>query len=113
MVKVVDYNVRETKTGEEFIALILQGDLTMVQSKETGRFYATCKQCSITSTFDETTAKAMIGREIPGRIGKVGCEAYDFTVPEMSEVILLSHRWEYRPEEASVVPMQVAFKQAA
>lgn len=58
MVTIVDYHVRtSTKDGKEFIALELQGDFELVQSEQTGRFYATAKRCSVSSTFNEDTAK--------------------------------------------------------
>lgn len=99
MVKIVNYQVRKNKAGEDFVSLDLQGDLVMVQSSETGRFYATCKRCSVTSTFSEEEAKTLIGKELPGNIRRVASESYDFTVPETGEVITLAHRWEYLPEE--------------
>ena len=61
MVTVVNYAQRRTSEGREFYVLILQGGLSLVQSRQIGDFYATIKQYSIPSTFDETTAKAMIG----------------------------------------------------
>ena len=61
MVTVVDYALRKAKEdGREFIALVLQGGLSLVQSKQSGNFYATVKQTSIPSTFDEATAKGFI-----------------------------------------------------
>ena len=52
MVTVVDFAKRIASDGREFIALILQGGLCLVQSKNTGNFYATVKKCSIPSTFE-------------------------------------------------------------
>ena len=98
MVKIIAYEQRKKASGELFVALILQGDLTMVQSSETGRFYATIKKASITSTLSEEEAKAQIGREIPGRIAKVGCPEYEYTIEETGEVITLRHKWEFLPE---------------
>src|SRR5215203_829286 len=98
MVKIIGFTKRQNKEGKPFIALDLQGDLTMVQSSDTGRFYATAKRCSITSTFDEEVAKSLLGKEIPGRIEKVACEQYEYTVQETGEVISLTHRYEYLPD---------------
>ena len=97
-VHIVDYKERINSDGEPFFALILEGDLEMVQSTETGRFYATARRTSITSTFNEETCKRMIGKTMPGTIQKVDSESYEYTVPESGEIITLSHRWEYRPE---------------
>lgn len=101
MVQVVDYRVRLNKKGESFISLSLQGDLVMVQSLETGRFYATAKKCSITSTFDEETAKTLIGRQIPGSIQRVESDPYEYTIESTGEVITLTHRYEYLPEQVT------------
>ena len=68
MITVVDYAIRQRKDGTSFIALILQGGLSLVQSRNTGNYYATVKRCSIPSTFDEETAKAMVGEQVPGSI---------------------------------------------
>jgi hypothetical protein len=112
MVTVVGYESRKNKENEPFIALILQGDLVLVQSSETGRFYATAKKTSITSTFTEEQAKALIGRQIQGRIEKVASEPYEYTVEETGEVITLSHRWEFLPENAPT-PMRVVVNNLA
>ena len=98
MVKIVDYSIRKNSAGEEFCALILQGGLEMVKSKETGNFYATAKKASITSTFSEDQCKDLIGQELPGSIRKIPCEAFEFTIKDTGEVVSLEHRWEYRPE---------------
>ena len=98
MVKIVDYRIRTNSQGEEFCALILQGGLEMVKSQETGRFYATAKSASITSTFTEDQCKGLIGSEIPGSIRKVECEPYEFTIKDTGEVVTLKHRWDYLPE---------------
>jgi len=102
MVQVVGIAIRQTKDGREFIALILQGGLCMVQSKQTGNFYATVKKCSIPSTFDEATAKGMIGEKIPGSVMKTSCEPYDYTVQDTGEILHLDYRWAYVPEGASI-----------
>lgn len=98
MVTVVDYHLRTNKDGEEFFTLELNGDLVMVKSQNTGKFYATTKRCSIVSTFTESVCKMMIGKTIPGEIVKVETEPYEYAIPESGEIIKLSHRWEYAPE---------------
>ena len=102
MVTVVEYAERQRKDGTLFYALILQGGLSLVQSKNTGNFYATVKKCSIPSTFDEETAKAMVGEQVPGSVQKKQCEAYEWTNKETGEVIELSHRWVYVPEGETI-----------
>jgi hypothetical protein len=103
MVTVKNYAIRQRKEdGSEFIVLILQGGLSLVQSKETGNYYATVKQCSIPSTFDEETAKQMIGERVPGSVVRKQCEPYEWTNKETGEVLELSHRWVYLPEGATL-----------
>lgn len=102
MVTVVETAKRQTKDGREFMALILQGGLSLIQSKSTGNFYATVKKASIPSTFDENTAKAMIGEKVPGSVQKKPCEPYEFTNKETGEVMTLDYRWVYVPEGATI-----------
>jgi len=115
MVRIIGFHVRTNSEGKEFITLDLQGDLVMVQSLETGRFYATAKKCSITSTFNEQTAKVLVGQQIPGRIERVACEAYDYSIEQTGEVITLTHRYEYFPDgvPAPVVGMQAVKSELA
>ena len=95
MVTVKDYKRRESKKGEEFFVLVLQGGVVPVQSKTNGRTYFTAKTCTVSSTFDEDTCKEIIGLQFPGEIKKMKTEPYEFTVPETGEIITLEHRWEY------------------
>jgi hypothetical protein len=103
MVTIVDYAVRQTKEdGREFIVLVIQGGLSLVQSKNTGNFYATVKQTSIPSTFDEATAKGFIGEKLPGNVQRMSCDAYEWVNKDTGEVLELSHRWVYVPEGATL-----------
>ena len=98
MVTIVNYKKRLSSEGKEFYSLILQGGIEMVRSAETGNFYATVKQCSITSTLDEVGCQAVLGEKLPGRIEKVLCEPYEYVIQDTGEVIELSHSWRYVPE---------------
>ena len=102
MVTVIDYAVRQRQEGGEFVALILQGGLSLVKSQNTGNFYATVKKCSIPSTFDAETAQAMVGERVPGSVVKKSCEPYEYTVPDTGEILELTHRWVYLPEGATL-----------
>jgi len=102
MIRVIDYVLRENSKGEEFFALYLMGGVEMVQSQETGRYYATARKCSMPSTFDEATCKSLIGSMYPGSIHKIQCDPYGYTIKETGEIIKLNFRWEYSPEEASI-----------
>jgi len=102
MVKVIAAHLREGENGN-FMSLELMGDIELVQSQNTGRFYATARRCFISSTFDETTAKSFIGKELPGLIVRVQSDPYDYTVPETGEVISLTHTYTYMPEQREPV----------
>ena len=93
MVTVSDYRVVDSENGC-YVRLILTGDIAMVQSSETGNFYATARRCTISATYDEDTAEMMIGKELPGNIIKQECDPYTFTT-DSGEEIELSHRWTY------------------
>jgi hypothetical protein len=110
MVFVKDYHLREGEKGT-YVSLELMGDIELVQSQNTGRFYATARRCFMLSTFDEATAQLLIGKEIPGHIVRVQSEQpYDFTL-ESGEVISLSHRYEYvPPKELKSVPPRKELK---
>ncbi len=101
MVRIVNFNERESEDGSTFFALELQGGLELVKSQTSKKYYATARKTSVTSTFDELTCKALLGTEMPGRIEKQECEPYEYTIEDTGEVIELSHRYEYIPEEST------------
>ena len=103
-VHIVDYKESQNAEGETFYALIVEGDIEMVQSQDTGRYYATARRASMTSTFTEETCKRLIGQTLPGSIQKSECDPYEYTIPESGEIITLSHRYEYHPEEKQDKP---------
>jgi hypothetical protein len=103
MVTVKEYKQRQSKTGGDFFVLVLQGGVTPLKSKKTGRMYFTAKTCTVSSTFDEATCKQLVGSEFPGHIVKVETEPYEFAIPETGEVIELSHRWEYQDDMHELV----------
>ena len=100
MITIVDYKQAINEDGEQFNMLKLQGDVEMVKSKETGRYYATARKTLISSTFDERTCEELIGKKMPGEIQRVSCEPYQYEL-ESGEVITLEHTWEYNPEPVS------------
>lgn len=102
MVRIIGYQQRENEDGTSFFVLELQGGIEMLLSKETGQFYATAKKAYVTSTFDETTCKALIGSEIPGSISKKEVEPYTYVVKETGEELMLTHRWVFIPEQEAV-----------
>ncbi len=98
MVTVTNYTTRTRKDGSTFQVLELSGSAELVQSQETGKFYATVRKTTIPCTFDETIAKGLIGTQIKGDIVRVQVEAYDFINPKTGEIIKLQHSYSYQPE---------------
>lgn len=100
MVTITNYFVREGKDGNSFITLELTGDIEMVQSLKNGKFYATAKKCTITSTFPEVVAKTFIGKLLKGRIERVECEPYEYKAPGATETLILGHTYAYYPKDS-------------
>lgn len=98
MVRIINYKRRESADGEFFV-LEVSGGIEMVKSKTTGMYYATTKKATVTSTFDEETCISLIGMDMPGKIEKVECEPYEYTLQETGEILVLHHRNTYVPEE--------------
>jgi hypothetical protein len=102
MVTVIDFAKRKNTAEEDFNVLVLQGDLELVQSKESGRFYATAKTCTIPCTFNDLMCKGLIGKQLPGNIEKMECDPYDYHIPGTDEIISLSHTYYYDPVERTM-----------
>lgn len=101
MVTVIGYQKRNSLEGSEYFALELQTDeLELVISQNTGRHYATVRKCQMSSTFDETVCKMMIGKVLPGTIVKEKCDPYLFTIPDTGEEVTLDYRNTYIPVES-------------
>jgi hypothetical protein len=113
MVKIIDFKPRISKEGETFFALIIEGGLEMVKSRQTGRYYATSKKASVTSTFDKATCRELIGEKIPGSVQKVDCEPYDMTIKDTGEVVTLSHRWVYLKDGEALTEKVLAESEVA
>lgn len=98
MVTVTGYNIRENKSGENFIVLELTGSLEIVQSSVTGNLYATVRRCNMPSTLDEQVAKMMVGSQMEGEIVRVPSEPYEYTNKRTGEVLTLAYSYAYRPK---------------
>jgi len=101
MVTVTNYQERTRKDGTNFITLELTGGLEIVQSSNTGNFYATVRKCNIPSTFNESIAKQMIGQQMKGEVVRVASDPYEFLNQRTGEVMILNHTYAYRPEGSS------------
>jgi len=105
MLKIMDYKLRESLEGRTFYALTLQGGIEIVRSSS-GGMYVTARKCSLPTTFDEATCVSLLGHELPGKVERVECEPYEYTIPQTGEIVLLTHRYEYVEEE---LPVQQEF----
>jgi hypothetical protein len=108
MVTIIDFVKRKNSKGEEFNALILQSGLEIVKSHETGKYYATAKKTSITSTLDDATCRGLIGTQIPGSVQKVESDPYPFVDQVTGEIMTLNHRWMYVKEGETIEEKVVA-----
>ena len=98
MVTVTNYTSRQRKDGSTFQVLELSGSVELVQSQETGKFYATVRKTTIPCTFDEAIAKGLVGTQLKGNIVRVTVDPYDFVNPKNGELIKLQHSYSYQPE---------------
>lgn len=103
MVTVTGYATRQRKDGTSFIALTISGGLEMVQSQATGHWRAVVRKTTIPASFDEQTAKAVIGTQMPGSIVRVQSDPYAYTDKQTGETITLSHTYSFQPEGATTV----------
>lgn len=102
MVTIVDFQKRKNSKDEEFNVLILQGDIELAISKETGKPYFTARKSSVPCTFDETIAKTLIGKELTGGIKKLECEEYEFIIPGTKKKLKLNYSYAYSPEPSGM-----------
>ena len=103
MVRVISFKQSLSQEGKEFISLKVQGGIEAVQSAQTGKMYLTARTAYVSCTFDEQTAEALIGTEMPGKVERVSCEPYEYTVKDTGETMTLTHRFEYVMEDVPSV----------
>jgi hypothetical protein len=103
MVTVQSFTQRQTTDGRSFITLELIGGMELIQSQNTGKFYATVRKCSMPATFNEDVAAGMVGSKLPGEIIRMESEPYQYTVKSTGEVITLHHSYGYQPAQGAVV----------
>jgi len=102
MVQVIGYKEVMNEDEEPFNALRIQGEVEMVKSTETGQYYATARETSIPSTFDDAKCEELIGTKLQGSIDRVPCDKYEYEIPETGEKIILDFTWEYNPTPVSM-----------
>jgi hypothetical protein len=110
MVTIIEVKHSENSNGKPFVSLKLQGGIEAVQSQQSGKLYLTNRTCLIPTTFENATAEALVGKELPGTIQRVASDPYEFVIKQSGEVIMLSHRYEYVPVEFQETPPVVISK---
>ncbi len=111
MVKIVDFKAYKREDETEFCVLIVQGGVEAVKSKETGKIYLTTRQARVSSTFDVTTCKNLIGTELNGIISKVEVEPYEYVDEKTGDILNLNHRYEYLTEQENVLKENVVYQE--
>lgn len=106
MVRIIGNKISTSNEGREFISLKVQGGIEPVQSANSGKIYLTAKTAFVACTFDEQTAEALVGTELPGKVERVACEPYDYVVKDTGETITLNYRYEYKLIDAPVSTAQ-------
>jgi hypothetical protein len=105
MVKIVGYKKKRNESGNKFLVLNLEGELTFNRSAETGAVFASALKTNVVANMSEDSCKALIGTEIPGCIKKIQTEPYQYVTPN-GETKLLDYKFEFFPEEQEVVNAQ-------
>nr|WP_298995587.1 hypothetical protein [uncultured Polaribacter sp.] len=111
MVKIVDFKTYQRNDGSDFCALVVQGGIEAVKSKESNRLYFTARTVNVPCTFNESTCKALIGTDFPGSIEKVEVEPYDYAIPDTGEIVTLTHSYQYIDEKESILNNNVVNKE--
>jgi len=102
MVTIIGHEKRKNSEDQSFNVLILQGDVEPVISGTTGKPYLTARKTSVPCTFDDKTAKKLVGRTLPGKIERLSCEEYEYEIPGSKEKIILSHTYQYSAEPSGI-----------
>lgn len=102
MVTIIGSEKRKNSEDESFNVLILQGGVEPVISGGTGKPYLTARKTSVPCTFDDKTAKKMIGQTLPGKIERLSCDEYEYEIPGSKEKIVLSHTYQYSADPANI-----------
>ncbi|WP_217607387.1 hypothetical protein [Chitinophaga sp. GbtcB8] len=97
MVTIKNYFLNQNGEGKPYVCLELIGEIEILLSEKSGKFYADVKKCKIPTRIDEATARLMVGKQIAGSIVKKECAAWEYTVPGTGEVVTMNYRFEYEP----------------
>jgi proteasome assembly chaperone (PAC2) family protein len=104
MVKIIDAQTRvNSKTKMEYNVIVLLGDVQVLSSKSSGKFYLSAKRVTLPTTLDQNQAKELIGTTLPGVIEKVDCPEYEIKMPNSNKKVKITHTFQYSPTVADEV----------
>lgn len=104
MVKIIDAQTRvNSKTKAEYNVIVLLGDVQVLNSKSSGKFYLTAKRVVLPTTLDQVQAKELVGTTLPGVIEKVDCPEYEIKMPNSNKKVKITHTFQYSPAVAGEV----------
>lgn len=95
MVTISGYELKKNQKGEKFTVLNLISDVVMERSPNTGNWFANTYKANIVASFDDDTAKLMVGKQLKGNIIKKECEAYQYTVKSTGKKVTLNYTFVY------------------
>jgi hypothetical protein len=110
MVTITGFQQRKTADGKEFLVLQIEGGLHVQISETTGKPYATVAKSTLPCSFNEETARDLIGSTMPGTIVKEPCEPYSFINSVTNEEVTVSFRYAYKATETSTNAVQPVLK---
>lgn len=97
MVTIIGFKKVE-KEDKTYVFIELQGELKLLQSQETGKFYLTANKTHILSSFPAEICQNLIGKQLPGNVEREECEPYQYVNKETGEVVTVTHRCIYTTE---------------
>ena len=92
-------------TARSSMHLSSQGGIEMVCQKNSVAIMPQPSRQASQAHSMKPLAKALVGTKLPGKIARIRCDPYEYTIKETGEVITLTHRWAYNPNEAAVDEM--------
>ena len=106
MVTIVNCKQVETAEGKVFTSLEIQGDVRLVQSNVTDKYYLAANRTRISSALPLDFCRTLIGQKLQGTVEKVECQPYEYVNKETGETMTLYHTFVYSPEEPANVQQQ-------
>jgi hypothetical protein len=99
MVQIIGFEKKQNeKTKESYSVLVLAGDPVILISKSSGRPYVSVRKTTIPCALEDSQAKALIGKELPGSIQKISVKPFEVKLATGKKV-KISTAFQYMPPE--------------